>query len=96
MHPPFIVTDARVGRAAAHLTPPRRGAATRLTLSPATLPHRPPAPAALRAGAVVDLPPLRAVPHLRIVPPPTHRLRDRIGRWLIRLGQRMILTHHPG
>jgi hypothetical protein len=33
---------------------------------------------------------------LQVVPEPRNALRDYVGRWLIRMGQRMILTNRPG
>lgn len=89
MHPPFIFTDHKVGRAPVHPTPtPRRGAPTRLDMRPVSS-NWPPVP--------LIAPPAPALgPHLFIVPQPSTRWRDIMGRWLIRLGQRMILTNRPG
>jgi hypothetical protein len=60
-----------------------------------------------KVGPVVHTAPLRADPappqdfvrpagpmRLGVVPPPRMTLRDRIGRFLIRTGQRMIFQNH--
>lgn len=97
MHPPFIFTDHRVGPSAHRgRTHVRRGKPDRLDLSPAAtgwppVPLVSQDPAALPSGVV----PLRAA-FVQIVPPPRATIRDRLGRFLIRLGQRMILQGRPG
>ncbi len=94
MHPPFFHVDHKVDPAV-HPRPARallrRTRAARLDLSPN--PHIF-APTPLRAG---PLPPEVFAPgpiRLRVVPPPRQSLRDRIGRFLIRTGQRMIFENH--
>lgn len=81
MHPPFIFTDHRV---AVPSDPPRgrirRGRPTRLDLTP-VVPHWPPVLPVRDAGAVTLT---RADPALR------HQLQARIGRFLIRIGHRML------
>ena len=85
MHPPFFLSDVRVGHHDS--LPPRRHAPSRLDIRPA-----PPGP--LRAP--MDPPPVAAGPVIWLVPQPRPTARDRFGRFLIRLGQRMILRHRPG
>ena len=89
MHPPFVFTDHKVGHAPVHPAPvPRRSQPARLDLRPVTA-NWPPVPLMPPPG-----PP--AGPHLFVVPQPGTRIRDIMGRWLIRLGQRMIMTNRPG
>ena len=90
MHPPFVFTDHKVGPDVYNPKPHmRRNLPTRLNLSPAV--GWPPVPLV----APIDRPPLLG-PQLRLVPPPRDTLRDIVGRWLIRTGQRMILRNRPG
>jgi len=89
MHPPFIFTDHKV-RPNTHLHPkPKRGDYTPLNLHP-TPACWPPLP------LVQVVEPQTPVDQLRIVPVPKRTIKDRIGRWLIRTGQRMILEHSSG
>ena len=94
MHPPFFHVDHKVDPVIHHRSArlmPRRARPARLELAPD--PHGF-APVPLRAAL---LPPVVFAPgpvRLRIVPPPQPSLRDRIGRFLIRTGQRMIFQNH--
>lgn len=94
MHPPFFHVDHKVD-AFTHPVPakckPRRTQPARLAMRPtshvfAPVPMRadPPPPVIFAPGPV----------RLSIVPPPQASLRDRIGRFLIRTGQRMIFQNH--
>ena len=97
MHPPFYIPDPLVGPHAPHHV--RRTRPERLRLTPAA-PGWPPLP----LGRVTAAPPpavpapVRPVPRpvLQVVPPPQPGLRDLIGRFLIRTGQRMLFRHSPG
>ena len=101
MHPPFFTTDYRsvvhTPHPVSHRTGLRR---TTPVVLPVTLSHlieNPFIPAYLvedvHPDEIHDTRPVR----LTIVPAPVHSsLRDVVGRWLIRLGQRLILTNHPG
>jgi len=101
MHPPFFPTDHRSSVNTPHPVSHRRGLRrTTPMVLPMTLSHlaeNPTIPVYLaedvRPDEIADPRPVI----LRAVPAPTHNsLRDVIGRWLIRLGQRMILENHPG
>lgn len=98
MHPPFLFTDHKVGPDIYTPKPKaRRGSPARLDLTPA--PGWPPVPL-IAPQSILPLGPsgrpFMTGVHLAIVPPPRDTLRDMIGRWLIRTGQRMILTNGPG
>ncbi len=101
MHPPFIFTDHKVGPDPYQVRdakPPRRNRPRRLELR-ADLPGWPAVPFAAPPVAwplLADGQPVRMVTTLQVVPPPRNSLRDNFGRWLIRLGQRMIMERHPG
>lgn len=105
MHPPFFTVDHKIGPDIHHESDSRpvkrRGSAKRLRLSPATA-GWPPAPLVapwLFTDDEVTLPtgaPALSRPQLRVVPPPRRTLRDAVGRWLIRMGQRMILQNRLG
>lgn len=99
MHPPFYTVDHKIGPDITHGNSKphvKRGLPARLPLHPATtgwppLPLLPPhwqdhAPLISPSGNTVVL-----HARLRVVPQPSRRLRDVIGRWMIRTGQRMIL-----
>jgi len=98
MHPPFVFTDHKVGPNICQPRPhKRRRGPTRLDLSPST--GWPPVPLVAPQGPLPLAPtgvPLITGFHLRVVPPPRDTWRDVVGRWLIRTGQRMILTNGPG
>ncbi|SEV94079.1 hypothetical protein SAMN04488515_0326 [Cognatiyoonia koreensis] len=101
MHPPFFHTDHRsvvhVPHPASHTTGLRRTAPVVLPITVSHLVENPFIPTYLVEDVMQDeMPDTRPV-MLRAVPAPRHKsLRDVIGRWLIRLGQRMILENHPG
>ena len=87
MHPPFYVVDHRVGAPDIYPAPkPRRGAPARLDLSPVAA-NWPPVP------FVPSAPPARPDPAriVWLVPPPRGP-RARLGRLLIRMGQRIIAS----
>lgn len=93
MHPPFIFTDHKVSpdifAPSDHKQQVKRSLPERLALRPVTSAW-PPLP-------VVPEPPVPySALRLQIVPPPRGTLRDAIGRWLIRTGQRMILKNRLG
>lgn len=94
MHPPFFHVDHKVD-AFTHSVPakckPRRTQPARLAMqqtshvfAPVPMRADPPPPLIFAPGPV----------RLSIVPPPQASLRDRIGRFLIRTGQRMIFQNH--
>ncbi len=97
MHPPFIFTDHRIGPDTFTPKPHvKRTRPTRLDLSPAT--GWPPVPLVL-PSEVPTAPsgqPFRPGFKLYVVPPPRATWRDIVGRFLIRIGQRMILQNRPG
>ena len=105
MHPPFYTVDHKIGpdihHQCDHRPVKRRGAATRLLLTPATTgwPPVPFIPPWMLDDNGVRLPtgaqPMPR-PQLRVVPPPRRTIRDILGRWLIRTGQRMILQNRLG
>ena len=91
MHPPFFPVDHRATAPETHRGPvKRRGAPTTLDLSP-TPANWPPVP-------LVAPPPPTTLDPGRIVwlSPPVHTgPRARFGRFLIRLGQRMLAPPRP-
>lgn len=99
MHPPFYPVDHKIGPDIHHHCDSkpmvRRTLPAALQLRPSTA-GWPPVP--LSHGAFVDnaalhLPSGATLPpqtFLRVVPPPQRTLRDFVGRFLIRIGQRMI------
>lgn len=100
MHPPFFIVDHKIGPDIHHFSDHkpiiRRGTPTRLDLSAVTS-GWPPVPLVAMAE---DLPPVlpsgsRVIGfgQIYIVPPPQRTLRQIIGRFLIRAGQRMILEN---
>ena len=102
MHPPFFTPDTFVSTdiVANHhrlATPKRRSAPQRLRILPA--PCWPPVPLVSPKNLDEALPtppsghPARALPQLHVVPAPRNTLRDAVGRFLIRTGQRMILQN---
>ena len=99
MHPPFIFTDHKVGPDTFRGRPKvRRSLPQRLILRPMT-DGWPPLPVVFEPGPPEVSPsgqPVLTPVYLTIVPPPRSGIRDTVGRWLIRLGQRMILQNHPG
>lgn len=103
MHPPFFPVDHKVGPDIRHFDErkPRRNRPQGLVLSPATTgwPPVPLLPSMMWDGHTVALPSgvtLHPNVRLTVVPLPRNTLRDHIGRWLIRVGQRMILQNRPG
>ncbi|WP_108814478.1 hypothetical protein [Loktanella sp. Alg231-35] len=102
MHPPFFTVDHKIGPDIHHYCDEkpivRRASPTRLDLTPATT-GWPPVPLLVTPSAdagSVQLPRGAAPflrPQLRVVPPPQRTLRNTIGRFLIRAGQRMILEN---
>lgn len=101
MHPPFFPVDHRsvvhTPHPVSHRTGLRRTTPVVLPISLSHLVENPVIPIYLaediKPGDIPDQRPIR----LQAVPLPTHNsLRDVIGRWLIRVGQRMILENHPG
>lgn len=102
MHPPFYVVDHKVGpdNHYAHDYRParRRGAPTRLELRPSAAgwPPIPLVPGAFADNSALQLPIGATLPPqttLFVVPPPQRKLRNVIGRFLIRAGQRMIMEN---
>lgn len=98
MHPPFVFTDHKVGPSF-HVPGPkvRRSKPTRLDITPSV--GWPPVPLIAPPGPLPLGPSGVAIVkghYLRVVPPPRDTWRDFLGRWLIRTGQRMILTNGPG
>lgn len=98
MHPPFYDVDPKIGPDIHHdgYEKPmiRRHLPAVLTLRPVSS-GWPPVPL-VRPMPDSDTRRHIVRPVLQIVPPPQSRLRDWIGRWLIRTGQRMILENRPG
>lgn len=105
MHPPFFVVDHKIGpdihHCGDHKPVKRRILPERLRLTPSMVSWPPVAllpPPAEDTDAITA--PSGAVtvrrPQLQVVPPPRRRLREIVGRWLIRAGQRMILQNRPG
>lgn len=105
MHPPFYIPDTRVSQDITHHydSKPviRRGAAkTILRFIPA--PGWPPICPHLVDLVEDDRPNLpsgksvHARPFLQVVPAPRNHVRDAVGRFLIRMGQRLILENRPG
>ena len=96
MHPPFIFTDHKIGPSSTPVPRPkiRRTRPEPLDLRIAATPGWPPMPLVeQRPFARIAAEPAR---HLYVVPEPRNAIRDALGRFLIRLGQRMILTNRPG
>lgn len=97
MHPPFYIPDVHVGHdihPSGSRLKPRRSAAARLEMRPAAI-GWPPVPLPPEA-AQPDAPSGPRPVHLVAVPAPRRSLRDWFGRWMIRQGQRMIMSHRPG
>lgn len=101
MHPPFFPTDHRsvvhTPHPVSHHNGLRRHSPVVLPVTLSHLVENPHIPVYLvedvYPSEVQDTRPVR----LHAVPPPTHNsLRDVFGRWLIRMGQRIILQNHPG
>lgn len=94
MHPPFIHTDHKIGPNI-HSSKPkvRRTQPARLDLRPMA-PGWPPMPL-VEPSALAKLAAERP-PVFYVVPTPRRVWRDILGRFLIRVGQRMILTNGPG
>jgi len=102
MHPPFYVVDHRIGPDVHHQSDGkpvvRRSLPERLALKPSAAgwPPIPLSPGAFTDNGALHLPSGAILPPqaiLRIVPPPQRKLRDVIGRFLIRAGQRMIMEN---
>ncbi|PRY76015.1 hypothetical protein CLV80_110101 [Yoonia maritima] len=105
MHPPFYVVDHKVGpenhNDYSERTTKRRTQPQRLQISPvaSSWPPVPFIPEVDTNPQLIRLPSGMLVaekPRLQIVPAPQRSLRHVIGRWLIRIGQRMILENRPG
>ncbi|MFQ1701485.1 hypothetical protein ACJ5NV_12920 [Loktanella agnita] len=101
MHPPFFHVDHRIGPDIHHDSDSkpvkRRGLPERLRLTPATIGWPPLAlQAAITDAAQPSGAPVQLRPTLQVVPPPSRSLRDTLGRWLIRAGQRMLLQNRLG
>ncbi|MEY1556772.1 hypothetical protein AB3Y40_14155 [Yoonia sp. R2331] len=97
MHPPFMFTDHKVDPD--FHTPKQRVKRTRparLDLSPA--PGWPPVPLVVPTALPSSPTGVPFAPgfRLQVVPPPRATWRDWFGRFLIRVGQRMILQNRPG
>ena len=94
MHPPFIFTDHRIGPEPVTSKPKvRRTTPARLDLRPMT-PGWPPMPVvepSKLAQLASEKPPV-----FYVVPTPRRAWRDVVGRFLIRVGQRMIVKNSPG
>ena len=90
MHPPFHFVDHRADAAPLHPAPvPRRAAPAVLDISPASA-HWPAVPRVAPPPVAID--PERIV----WLSPPVHTgPRARLGRFLIRLGQRMLAPPRP-
>lgn len=101
MHPPFFVVDHKIGPDIYHHEASRRrGKPKSLNLSYVAT-GWPPVPLVHEATLTgyVPLPSGAKIllrPMLQVVPPPQRNLRHIVGRWLIRLGQRMILENRLG
>ena len=102
MHPPFYTVDHKVGPDICHhfdsKPVTRRGLPERLALRPSAAgwPPIPLSPGAFSDNGALHLPSGAMVPPqhiLRVVPPPQRTWRDSLGRFLIRIGQRMILEN---
>lgn len=89
MHPPFFIPDVHVSD---HPITHRRSKPERLDLRLPTSgwPPLPVLPVTQKRRPVPKPEPKK--PQLVVVPPPQPRLRDLIGRFLIRTGQRIILN----
>lgn len=101
MHPPFTFPNHPVGPTRLSPTPERhvvrRSKPEALRLTPAA-PGMPPIPLVVPSDphpAPADET-VQPKDRLQVVPIPRNTLRDRIGRFLIRMGQRMILDNTPG
>lgn len=101
MHPPFILPNHPVGPTHVSPTPERhvirRSKPEALRLTPAA-PGIPPVPL-IPPSDTYPAPADKMVQpkdRLQVVPIPRNTLRDRFGRFLIRVGQRMILENRPG
>lgn len=97
MHPPFIFTDHKIGPDSyIPKTHVKRTRPERLHLSPA--PGWPPVPliAPQSHPSAPSGNPFAAGFKLQVVPPPRTGWREIVGRFLIRVGQRMILQNRPG
>lgn len=100
MHPPFFHTDHRsivhTPHPVSHKVGRRRNVPVVLPITLSHLVENPFIPTYLAEDVQGDEPDDTRPARLTVVPAPTHSsLRDVIGRWLIRLGQRMILENHP-
>jgi len=101
MHPPFTFPNHPVGPTRTSPMPEkrvvRRSKPEALRLIPAA-PSVPPVPLVVPTDNY-PAPAENAVQpkdRLQVVPIPRNTLRDRVGRFLIRIRQRMILDNHPG
>ncbi|WP_342077209.1 hypothetical protein [Yoonia sp. SS1-5] len=101
MHPPFYHVDHKISPDIDHLgdTRParRRSLPQVLRLSPVRtgwppvrLPFDDPDGVGLPSGTTPDR------PQLQLVPPPRRGMRDALGRFLIRMGQKLILQNGLG
>ena len=105
MHPPFFTVDHRIGPDIHHdgdsKPIKRRSLPERLRLTPVAAGWPPVRlhPVWPEDNAASQLPRATMMenrPMLHIVPPPRRTWRDIVGRWLIRVGQRMILQNRLG
>lgn len=94
MHPPFIHTDHRIGTHYPNPKPHvRRTRPTRLDLIPVAQ-GWPPLPLLDPSHLAKEA--VSKDPQIFLVPSPRRAWRDILGRFLIRLGQRMIAANGPG
>lgn len=102
MHPRFYTVDHKIGPDIHHhgTSKPvtRRSLPERLALRPSAVgwPPVPLSPGAFIDNGALQLPSGATLPSqaiLRVVPPPQRTWRDTVGRFLIRIGQRMILEN---
>lgn len=105
MHPPFYIPDTRVSYDVSHhhdSKPVIRRGMQPQVLRFLPLPGWPPIHPLLKDRIdpdVIAVPSGKAVPDrtvLRVVPEPRNGLRDTFGRFLIRVGQRILLENRPG
>lgn len=105
MHPPFYIPDTRVSHDVLHhhdCKPVIRRGFQPQFLRILPTPGWPPVHPLLKDHIdpdVISTPSGKAVPThtvLQVVPEPRNTMRDAFGRFLIRIGQRIILENRPG
>ncbi|WP_394178725.1 hypothetical protein [Yoonia maritima] len=105
MHPPFFIVDHKVGtdihqpyteRPLKRRTNPEQLQMTPVASGWPPVPFLPKTEEHLQLIRLPSGKMIAARPRLQIVPQPQRNLRHVVGRWLIRLGQRMILENRPG